>query len=467
MEQCAVRRYFLMMASITGLVYVLLVPPFQSPDETAHFYRTAHLATGHLMGQKTADQRLGGQLPKSLTELYKPFAHLRYDYEAKATKTDFQNAWQVPLNPLDTAFVDFPNVGYYAPFPYLSQAGAMRALLAFNCRPMLLFYIGRLATLAIWMALILAALRLLPFFSKPLAWLALLPSSLFLHASLTGDAVTNGLCFWLLAALLSLIFSEGKISERPRWVKLGIFICSAMITLSKPVYFPLVLLAWLVPKSKFSRPGGFYTFAGGLCLANLALLGWWYHYAGGLFIPYGDYNPLYREGVQLNEGVQPQEQLAYVLSHPFGFLKTAVLSYLESAPATLAHYFGKFGWEKNYLPGWLIGLLFLATAWISASDSTARGQLKSKHRLSFFALALAMMAALALVLYMQWMPVRADRVMALSGRYFFPVFPVLFFAVGGFFASQKQEGRAWLICKILLVFSLLWGSWEVVARYYI
>jgi uncharacterized membrane protein len=466
MKYCADCRFFVVVASLAGLLYALLVPPFQSPDETAHFYRTAHLAGGHLMADKTADMRLGGQLPRSLTELYKPFGHLRYDYEAKTSQHNFHAAWQLPLNPLDTTFVDFPNVGYYAPFPYLFQAGVLRAMLAFECKPMLLFYAGRLATLFIWMALVLAALRLMPFFVRSLAWLALLPSSLFLHASLTGDAVTNGLCFWQLAAMLSLIFSKRKFSEIPLWLKAGIFVGSAMVTLSKPVYFPLVLLVWLAPKTKFRRPPNFYAFAGGLCLANLALLAWWYHYAGGLFIPYGDYNPQFLEGVQLNEGVQPHEQLAQVLAHPLEFFKIAALSYFESAPATLAHYFGKFGWEKNYLPGWLIGLLFLATTWVSVSDSSVSGQLKPKHRLSFFTIALAMMSALALVLYMQWMPVGADRVMALSGRYFFPVFPLLFFAASGFF-SFKKEGNIWLVCKIMLVLSMLWGAWEVLARYYI
>ena len=168
---------------------------------------------------------------------------------AKASQPDFRTAWQLPLNPLDTAFADFPNVGYYAPFPYFFQAAVFRALLVFECRPMLLFYAMRLATLAVWLALVMAALRLVPFHQRSMAWLALLPSSLFLHASLTGDAVTNGLCFWLLAALLSLIFTEKKMAETPRWLKAGIFISSAMIALSKPVYFPLVLLVWLARQS--------------------------------------------------------------------------------------------------------------------------------------------------------------------------------------------------------------------------
>lgn len=467
MQQCAFRRFFLGTALAFGLLYALLVPPFQSPDETAHFYRAAHLASGHPMGIVTADMRLGGYLPKSLQQIYEPFAQLRYDYEAKALLQHFRKSWEQPLNPSDTAFVDFPNVGYYAPFPYLAQGLVLRALMALNCRPLVLFYAGRLTTLAVWMALIMAALRLLPMFAPTMAWLALLPSSLFLHASLSGDAVTNGLCFWLLAALLSLIFDESQQQVgMQRWLLVGIFICSAMIVLSKPVYFPLVLLAWLVPKGKFQQNRGYIAFAGGLLLLNLTLLAWWYQYAGNLFIPYGAYNPLYREGVQLNEGVWPHEQLDFVLQHPFGFMKTAILSYAESAPATMAHYFGKFGWEKNYLPGWLIGLLCLGTIWVSLTDIMSAAKLKPRHRIAFSLVALLMMVALALVLYMQWMPVGSDRILALSGRYFFAVFPLLFFAISGFFASQNSSWTGWT-SKLLLIISLAWGAWEVLLRYYL
>lgn len=465
MQQCAFHRPFLIVALAFGLLYALLVPPFQSPDETAHFYRTAHLASGHIMATKTPDMRLGGHLPKSLPNFYQSFANLRYDYEARTNLATFQTAWQLPLHPEETDFVDFPNVGYYAPFPYLFQATVLRAFIAFDCRPMLLFYAGRLATLAVWLALIVAALRLMPFASDSLAWLALVPSSLFLHSSLTGDAVTNGLCFWLLAAMLSLAFGEKNFADSPRWLKVGVFISSAMIVLSKPVYFPLVLLAWFIPKSKFNNSKGYLAFVGGLCLFNLALLGWWYHYAGGLFIPYGEYHPQFREGVQLNEGVQPHEQLAYVLSHPFGFVKTALVSYFESAPATLAHYFGKFGWEKNYLPGWVIGLLALTTSWVWLTNDRIE-KLQSKHRIGLVTIALAMMVALALVLYMQWMPVGANRVLALNGRYFFPIFPLLFLSVGGLFAKLKIS---WvdMFCKISLLFALGGGAWAVAARYYL
>ncbi|MCU0345578.1 MAG: DUF2142 domain-containing protein [Saprospiraceae bacterium] len=459
-------KLYLWVALCFGLAYALLVPPFQSPDETAHFYRTAHIASGQLMGKKTADMRLGGYLPSSLSEFYQPFAKLRYDYAANVGNDDFQAAWSLALNPHDTVFTDFPNVGYYAPFPYLAQAAAIWPLKATGCRPMLLFYAGRLATLAAWLALILAALRLMPVLKGTMAALALLPSSMFLHASMSGDAVTNGLCFWLIAALFSLVFSEKNepVANRP-WLVASIFLSSAMVVLSKPVYFPLVLLAWLVPKTSFSSKWERLAFAGGLCATNFVLLAWWYSYAGSMFIPYGEYNPQFREGVQLNEGVQPHEQLAQVLAHPFSFLKTAVLSYVESGPATLAHYFGKFGWEKNYLPGWLIGLLALASILTAITDTRAAEKLRLPHRLAFAGLAVLMMGALALVLYMQWMPVGSDRVLALSGRYFFAVFPLFYFAVGGLFASQNWRW-AGIVVKSALVLALAWGAWEVLSRYY-
>lgn len=455
-----------MAAGAFGLLYALLLPPFQSPDETAHFYRTVHLATGHLMGEKTSDMRLGGYLPRSTRQVYEPFSALRYDYTARVGRSAFETAWSQPLNATDTVFVDFPNVGYYAPFPYLVQGLAVKAFMAFNCRPLLLLYVGRLVTLTLWLVLVLASLRIMPFHSWTLAWLALLPSSLFLHASLTGDALTYGLCFWLLAALLSMIFEKHDTASLSPRRMIGTFICAAIVTLSKPVYLPLTLLVWLIPINRFKHITGYFAFAGGLLVFNLALLAWWYGHAGDRFIPYDYYNPMYREGVQLNEGVRPHEQLAHVLGNPFGFAKTAVLSYLESAPATLAHYFGKFGWEKNYLPMWLIGLLFLATLWVAATDSKAKQEIRPVHRLGFFAIALSMMGALALVLYMQWMPIGSDRILALNGRYFFPVFPLCFIAMGGVLAPWNSH--KWILAaKAILLLSLMWGAWEVVGRYYV
>jgi uncharacterized membrane protein len=457
------RSFFLITSLVWGVCYALLVPPFQAPDETSHFYRTVHVAQGNLMGESTPDMRLGGELPGGVPKLYEPFARLRYNFDEKVNGANFRAARATRLQSDSLVFVDFANVGYYSPFPYLLQAAVMRAMLFFQTKPLWLLYAGRLTTLFIWIVLVGWALRLLPFHRWTFAFLALLPSSLFLHASLSGDVLTHGLCFWLTAALLSLIFAK---NETQKYVKPAVFLAAGIVVLSKPVYFPLVFLAFLVPQVWYTWGNRHQLFAAGLCLWALALLAWWYGVAGDNFIPYDRYHPAYRDGQQLNEGVQPHAQLAGVLAQPLRFLKIMAISYAESAQATLAHYFGKFGWEKNYLPGWLIGLLAIAAAIAAASERRFEGLPDTKHRIVFAGLALSMMVAIAMVIYMQWTPLGAGRILALNGRYFIPVFPLFFLCLTGF-GKKIPQNLVVNFAKIALLFSLAWGAWEVICRYYL
>src|SRR3954464_8500313 len=76
------QKFFLLVASLFGVLYALVLPPFQSPDEFNHFYRAWQISTGQLIGLKTID-RLGGILPQGLMTISKPFHGLPFDFEAK------------------------------------------------------------------------------------------------------------------------------------------------------------------------------------------------------------------------------------------------------------------------------------------------------------------------------------------------------------------------------------------------
>jgi len=51
-------------------------PPFQSPDEDAHFTRVFQLSEGTLIAQKNQDQ-VGGWLPQSIFDAYQPFPNIK------------------------------------------------------------------------------------------------------------------------------------------------------------------------------------------------------------------------------------------------------------------------------------------------------------------------------------------------------------------------------------------------------
>ena len=72
-------QYFLITALFFGLIYIFIVPPFQSPDEGHHLYRAYHLAEGHWFGEQTEDNRFGGKLPENLISLENSYRYLRYN----------------------------------------------------------------------------------------------------------------------------------------------------------------------------------------------------------------------------------------------------------------------------------------------------------------------------------------------------------------------------------------------------
>jgi uncharacterized membrane protein len=457
-------RWLLVMALVFGAVYAFLVPPFQVPDETSHFYRAYHLSQGYLMGATTADHRLGGALPRSLAILDRSFRPLRYQYDTSISIDSLLRASHLPLHPEDRIFVDFANTGYYAPLPYLPYAAVLRILRSLRLPPLWLLYAGRLTGLLVWTVSVYQAIRLLPYHRWTLATAALLPASLFIHAGLSGDTLTNAFAFLLIALQLRLIYDP----ERPFHWKEGfwLLVLSTTITVSKVVYAPLVLLSLLIPRSRFRTARHYWAWKTLLILLNGAILFAWYYYAGDKFIPYDQYHPLYRDGQQLNPGVQPRAQLAYILKHPLGFARTLLLSFWETIPATTAHYTGKFGWEKNYLPAPLVALLAASLLFAALFENNENARPACRHRLTFLGIALWMSIALATVLYMQWHTVGNPRITSLGGRYFIPILPLCWLALKqNRYSVPQRRLTAWLQLVILL--SLGWGVVGVLQRYYL
>ncbi|MEM6698403.1 MAG: DUF2142 domain-containing protein, partial [Bacteroidota bacterium] len=391
-------RAFVILSLLFGTIYVLLVPPFQAPDEVHHFYRSYHVAEGNWIGEKTKDQRFGGVLPSSLEQFSSTFRNLRYAPEAKTNLDSLKQAAQIPLLAQDTVFLDFPNVAYYATSAYLLQSVAVRIGVLLEMRPIYLLYLTRFINLLFWITFLYFSLKILPFHQYTFAFLALLPASLVFHAGINADAVTNACFFLLTAHILSLIFTENTFQKKHLWL----LFLSIIITINKVVYAPVFLLAWFIPMQKFGSKRKYFLFNASLIIFHGVLLFAWYKIAGDLFIPYEEYNPLFREDKQLNPGVNPIAQLDFILSEPLEFLQILFHSYLEIFPYTLIHYVGKFGWEGNYLPLWMLLILLLSLIVIPILDQHKKINLRSFHRLAFIGIGLMMMLAFSIVIYMQW-----------------------------------------------------------------
>ena len=178
------------------------------------------------------------------------FANVPFHPKNKISFSVLHTAIQIPLKPLDTAFVRLTNSAHYNPVPYLPQVFAITIPRLFQVRPMFLLYAGRLGNLFIWILFIYLAIGFTPVAKWLFTMIALLPMSVFQASSLSPDAMTTSLAFLLITSIFRLAFDDSR--KIKSFDLLLIALISVLLALSKNVYFFLTLLVFLIPPRKFS-----------------------------------------------------------------------------------------------------------------------------------------------------------------------------------------------------------------------
>jgi uncharacterized membrane protein len=498
-------RNFVISALLFGSLFVCIVPPFQVADEFNHFYRAWQVSDGVLLGVRTSDNRLGGDLPVSVAKITQVFRSLPFQPNNRIkTDTIFYNL-SIPLEEDKRAFADFSNTAVYAPTAYLPQVVAILIGKFLKISPLSIFYLSRLFTLLFWLSMVYVALRILPIKQNLFAALALLPSSLFINASASGDVVTNACSFFVIALFVRMIIEKKQLTQSAMLKNIMLlFFSSLIISLNKVAYFPLVFLIFLINKRHFNGLKNKLIVAFVLIFSNLAIISFWAKAIESRYIKFEDYNPVFRVGQQLNEHVDPSVQIAFILSNPIYFTKIATYSLIKSLPHTLIHYIGKFGWEKNYLPMPIIVLLLLLIliqAIIQENQASPPSKmtlvktfgelvkfpersaksppsnfklqtippLNIKAKLGFLSVFILMTYSFAAAMYAIWCPVGSGFIDNLGGKYFIPIYPLLLLALPKFDGNKSRVLAFWAQPKVLfgaLWVSLLWSVCQVVLRYY-
>jgi uncharacterized membrane protein len=460
------QRLLLALGLAGGLLLVFVTPPFQVPDEPAHFLRIYQVATA-AAAVRRADGVLGFEMPESLPRLADLcVAGLVNHPELHLPPGTLGAAWRLPLAPERRAWLPATKLSQHSPFPYLAAAAAVALGRLLALPPLALLYLARLGNLAAALAIAWAAVRIAPVQRWLLALLALTPMAMFLRSSASADALTNALALLLVACLLALALrrapqhagadraaalsaahpgvgaargttSAGQESAprpagggrgvagapisggRVSWLLVTAFLLAA----AKEAYCLLALLVFLVPPEPLPASAGApwrhaarrraaFLWAGGLAALLVgAGLSWWVaHRIATLPAPFA--------------GVEPITQLRGVLAAPMHFAGLAAADYSQNAEMYAVGFVGNFGWLDTPLPFPLVilwGCLLLAAA-VSASDPALA--LAAWQRCWAAAVLAASLLAISLALYLVWTPLGADFVQGMQGRYLLPLAPV-------------------------------------------
>lgn len=403
---------FLIIGLIYGLGFLLATPAFQVPDEYEHFYRSLYVSEGHVVPEKLGNLS-GVYVPESVKITSDTVNQEWYTFlQDRDNKTNLIPLLHLPFNSKNMVFEDISRIAVvtYSPVPYLISAFAIDLGKLFNLSPLALMYIGRLANLLAWLFLTYLAIKITPVHKWVFFMLALLPMTLFEAASLSADSFLFGLSFLIIAIFFKYAFDEDikRIDIKKVYI---LFILLLLIGLAKSNYFLLLLLIFLIPAAKFGSRKRRFLITGSLFLAVGAIIGIWFLLTKGLYAP-------------IIPQVSISGQIAYILGDPFRFPYILVNTFIRSGLSYQYLFVGNF-WLDVPLPVWWLGFYLITIIPVALLDKNKINIIRNQKLISAVIFILNFITACAIV-YITWTPVGQNVIDGIQGRYFIPIFPLLF-----------------------------------------
>lgn len=406
-------KAFVAIGLLFGLLFLLVTPPFQVPDEPNHFYRAYQISEGKIIAEKQ-DDIVGGLIPKSLVDSFVVWKDIPFQQEVKSTKQQFVENFNTSLQVNNKLFANFSNTALYSPIPYLPQTIGIVLGKSFYLSPLILMYLGRLSNLLISVFITFLAIKITPAFKWVFFLLALTPMTTFLRASLSADSFIDSIAMLLIATITAYAFDINK----EKIVKNDIFILcllGILLSLSKQAYFIIPFLCFLIPTYKLGTRKNYFRVC--LLLSLTSVIAWiaWSAVVKELYVP-----------LRPDVVVATSEQVHFVLSHPLKFAMIAWQDFYVNIDRHIKQFVGVLGWLDTDLPSILIISYSHILVVVALIDNRPNVIIRFRDKWKIFAILLASISLIYLLTYLAWTPVGKEAVEGLQGRYFIPIAPLLF-----------------------------------------
>ena len=433
-----IELWFLVIALVWGVAQILLVPPFQVPDEGDHWFRAWALTDGQLTADREGMITLPGSFSRAAT-LYLGLVGGGAGAEPMPVSLDgmpgFTSYADLFNNPGTAQPIRIPSrVANYGPIGYLPQAAGIAVGRLAGVSPLDCFYLARLANLLTAIALVFAAIRLAPYGKEVFFLLALLPVTMYEAASVSCDAAAIAG-----AALFTALVLRAAAASVLRRRDAGLLVLASGVFLNvKPGYWALVLLALLIRPDAIGGARRKLLLFTACAVAAAAVFGVTYE----------------ATAVTARVGVAggPPEQIAYLLGSPLRLLEVIGATLKTQWLVLLVESVGMLGWVAVFLPLplYLLVLLVLPTTVFRGPSQPTPGL---RERVALAAVGVAIFLTLSAELFVFLTPVGIGLV-GYQGRYLVPVWLVLLLAVTGVRVTRADRGHGLVVVAAVLVAAL-------------
>lgn len=454
------RFFFCIAGSFYGILMLIITPPFQVPDSFNHFYKAYQVSTGEFLPH-TENNRLGGYVPKSIVQLANSFSAIPWYPNSKTDFDKIIEQFSLKLNEHDKIFVDFPNTALYSPVSYIPQSIAIFVFRKLGFSPALIFYLTRLFVLIVWLSSFTFVIKIIPTHKWLFAFLGLLPMSIFINMSFSADVVTNILSFILIALILKVSSTAKQHSVKTFWV---IFSIVTLLASAKLVYIPLALLFLIIPSASFFDKKQQIIQTTILLIGGFGIAFLWASLANSYYLPYKNYHLEFRDGITLMPCADASGQLDYIFSNGFYIVEVLISSMISSFEMYFKGYVGTFGWLDTQLPLWLIITTYLFLISISFSEQEFAFNFSIYQQIILAMVILTVIILLLLTQHLGWGCVGDRIIHTIQGRYFIPVFPLLFVMISD--SKFRLKTNTTYLVALFFIFLLTYSVYTLRVRYY-
>jgi hypothetical protein len=422
---------FVALALTAGVYLVFVTGPFQAPDEGLHFLRAFQVSEGGLISDLLGD-KAGGLLPMDLKSTKDLFKSVEFHSHVRVDKAVLCRLLRAPFDADDRDFIPF-YTSVYCPLMYIPQAAGIAVARWSNASAIVMMYAGRLVNLLCWIAMVFVAIRLTPIFKWVVVLVALMPMSIFLAASLSGDTVISGLTMLLTAAVLRAGFSEkNAIGSRD---KMMIVVLCVMVSMVKQVYLPLVGLVLLIPAERFNGGRSKAIFCCIAVGASVLAFTLWGRVIRGMYMP--------------AHGADAPVQLSLILAKPWDYAIVLWHTIVKEAPAYNVSFTGVLGWLDTWLPQWVYSTYPPALAGVALLDKDNGRAMEWPKRVLIVALCMVSFILIEISQYLIWTKPGAPIIEGVQGRYLIPLAVPLLLVL----YNRRVAVARWAMAAAVLVYS--------------
>lgn len=446
---------FILISVIVGITMLFTLPPFQVPDEMAHFtnsFQKSYLFTdNHDISIKGDDGYT--YLPVDVSDFIDKYGSdtLNSGYKVTSKSYLYDLYHNTNYKNISKNLSWYGNTKHSSVFAYIPSILSSIVLKNINVPVMILYLFGKLINLTITIILCYYAIKNVVSFKKIFFVVSLLPIFVHQSAAFNMDYLTNGIFIYLLYKILNEIFKpvSNKIIIKDIIV---ILLLSVILSICKFGYFPVLFLTLLIPNKRFKNKKQ----AIGLKF---------------LFIISSVFVSLYTTGalnIFTSSVGSSSTRNAYAISNIWRnpvriafVIENTIMNRLDLD--LFRGLFDGFGWSTHWNNSLLLFICELIMILIILSEDRSNKKISVNYKIVFLMVALMIFGIIYASMLFTWTTTGLDSIDGLQPRYFIPVVLLIYILLQNKYIRIQVKNNyliysiGMIIVNIICLFTIIKG----------